>query len=96
MGLDQHKRFLEKPVTFDFDLVQKTFAICETLVREVNNYLFSQILFRAAKNVNWKNDLRSDKKFIKAYFDLFAISSENTNKNIRTCHSELMPKFYVP
>jgi hypothetical protein len=94
-GLNEYSDCLEKPVEVDFDSVNEIFQVCLSLVQEINDYLFIELLKRSSKSIPWENDLRKDKKKLKLYYDLFSKSSQNNLVSIKECHKELMSAIYT-
>jgi len=95
-GLNDHGRFLEKPIEVDFDSVHEIFAICRSLVQEVNDFVFCELLKRSGGAIRWKKDLRKDKPHLKKYFDIFCVEEKNNNSELKECHKLLMKVAYVP
>ena len=78
LGLEDHKKCLEKPLKIDFNSLQEIFLVCNNMVREINNFLFEKILNRSVSegSYSWEWDLRKDRAEFKKYYDLF-ISDKN-------------------
>ncbi|HIF9139994.1 TPA: hypothetical protein ACX6SG_002854 [Photobacterium damselae] len=72
LGLDEYRQYLEKPIKLDLIVVQEAAKACDTLVRELNDTLFSEFLTRTINVFPWKGDLRSDAKYFDKYFLLFS------------------------
>lgn len=83
LGLDDHIRFLEKPMQINFDQLNQIVLVCENLVKALNNYLFSEVLERTFRDKTelWYFDFRRDKKIFQKYYKLFR-DSTNTEKDI--------------
>ncbi|SKA71521.1 hypothetical protein [Enterovibrio nigricans] len=86
LGLDKYHEYLEKPIKLDLIVVQEAAMACDTLVKELNDTLFSEFLNRTINIYDWKGDLRSDAKYFDKYFNIFAPSG---NKELRLkCYRE--------
>ncbi|MCE9951768.1 hypothetical protein LZ618_06590 [Aeromonas allosaccharophila] len=80
LGLEEYKDFLEKPIKLDVLVIQQAANACDTLVKEINDKMFSEILSRTISEYSWSGDLRSDRKYFDKYFFLFSPASENDSR----------------
>lgn len=90
LGLKNHEKFLNKPVKMSFDDLQEIFLICNNTVKAVNNYLFKEILLRAAHYWKWNYD--EDEMKFKEYFDIFFSKESNDpsyEKSYRDAYTQL-------
>jgi len=90
LGLDEYCRFLEKPISIDLLGIQEIAVVCDTLVKEINDKLFHEIISRTVNEINWSGDLRSDKAQFKPYFELFSPSASSSVDNLRSCYHEFV------
>ncbi|BDA62206.1 hypothetical protein [Shewanella xiamenensis] len=72
LGLDEYGEYLEKPIKLNLIVVQEAAKACDTLVTELNDVLFRELLVRTINNYPWKGDLRSDGRYFDHYFKLFS------------------------
>jgi hypothetical protein len=83
LGLEAHRESLEKPLKPSIDDLQTIAEILRTFSKTINNYIFSFVLERTARNRNdegtaklysedWTWDYRSDRRRFRLYYDLFA------------------------
>lgn len=90
LGFDEFSAYLEKPISINLLTVQEIAVVCDTLIREINDRIFHEILSRTVKEINWSGDLRSDKKIFKSYFDLFSPESNRNDENLKICYREFI------
>lgn len=90
LGIDEHNVFLEKPIDVDLPAIQEIGFTCDNLIKLLNDRLFSKVLYRTAKNINWTGDLRKDKKYFKPYFSLFCPQSRFSNEELKTSYHSFM------
>ncbi|MCP4547116.1 MAG: hypothetical protein GY835_11675 [bacterium] len=76
LGLTAHKECLDKPLNLTFGPLQEVLLICTNVVRVSNDFLFNEVMIRAAENGTWKWNLRIDKKLFSRYFAAFAAGDE--------------------
>lgn len=74
LGLTQHKKLLEKPLSLDYVNLQRLIAIATGMVKTVNNFLFNATLSRLPAE-NWSGSFRSDKRLFSRYYDIFVDST---------------------
>lgn len=77
LGFDEFRSYLEKPIKLDFSVIQEAATVCNTLVKELNDKMFSDILVRSTSFINWNGDLRTDKVNFDPYFFIFSPISEH-------------------
>ncbi|MGW7159824.1 hypothetical protein [Paenibacillus taichungensis] len=97
LGLAEHGKFLEKPLQINFEHLNEMVLVCENLVKEVNNYLFCEVLERTYKSrtEQWYFDFRRDKKTFKKYYSLFVDSScDNKEKVVYKEFTKSMQEYY--
>ena len=85
LGLDEYHEYLEKPIKLELTVVQEAAKACDTLVKELNDTLFSEFLNRTINIYDWKGDLRSDAKYFDKYFNVFSPAS-NKDKKLECYH----------
>ena len=90
LGLDEYCKFLEKPISIDFLGIQEIAVVCDTLVKEINDKLFIDIISRTVNKFDWSGDLRKDKILFKPYFDLFSPILNNTSDTLRLCYYDFI------
>ncbi|WP_413529092.1 hypothetical protein [Rahnella inusitata] len=95
LGLDEYCRYLEKPISIDLLGIQEIAVVCDTLVKEVNDKLFHEIVSRTVNDISWSGDLRSDKFIFKQYFDLFSPLLTSSSDNLRSCYYEFIYAYNI-
>lgn len=78
LGLSKHSRCIEKPLKLNYSSLQESQAICLSMVKEVNNYIFKKLLLRLIIDekkkkktyVIWRWHYGRDKKKFNAYYDI--------------------------
>ncbi|MBK0127463.1 hypothetical protein IAE30_27360 [Pantoea sp. S61] len=90
LGLDEYCKFLEKPISIDLSGIQEIAVVCDTLIKEINDKIFHDILSRTVNHLNWSGDLRSDKSLFKPYFDLFSPTDSNDVATLKRCYHEFI------
>lgn len=77
---------IEKPISMNFNSIQKASKVTVNLVREINHELWSQVMNRLVDPPFWVWDFRTDKSNFRSYLSIFyesSIGSIDTNiKNI--------------
>ncbi|CAL1517955.1 hypothetical protein [Chitinophaga sp. MM2321] len=78
LGLNKHQSHIEKPIKFDFTMLQQLVTVCHNTVRITNNLLMERILNRLLvegshkiPNPIWTWDFDKDKQLFGQYFDTF-------------------------
>ncbi|TQF09468.1 hypothetical protein FJV41_44460 [Myxococcus llanfairpwllgwyngyllgogerychwyrndrobwllllantysiliogogogochensis] len=71
LGFDDHRELLEKPLVLTYASLQEAILICETFVRVMNNFLFSELLGRV-QFTSWTWDFRRDRRHFFKYYVSFA------------------------
>lgn len=90
LGLDEYCKYLEKPISVNMSGIQEIAVACDTLVKEINDKIFHDVLCRTVNYLNWCGDLRSDKGKFKPYFDLFSPSGNNDNEGLKKCYYQFI------
>ena len=98
LGLETHSSYIEKPIKLNYAALQKVAAVCTSVVKEVNQFLWQYVMMRLigepanqmhwrkkSDSIPWSWDYRRDKKRFKCYFDTFAYTGSST----------LVPDIYV-
>ncbi|MGM0938625.1 MAG: hypothetical protein ACQEWL_19660 [Pseudomonadota bacterium] len=80
LGMDEHSNFLEKPIIIGYEAIQSIASVCDNVVKELNDELFSLILSSLPNKYEWTGDFRTDKRYFSKYFDLFYSKEKNLNK----------------
>jgi hypothetical protein len=92
LGMDEHKNYLEKPITLNLSFLQNASIICLNSVRTTNNLLFNRITARRIEKlqpVHWLYP--KDKIWFKPYFDIF--SSNFLNADLITSGGQPITSF---
>ncbi|MCU0286949.1 MAG: hypothetical protein MUF15_11190 [Acidobacteria bacterium] len=86
LGLRQHEEFLGKPIRLNYQTLQVIFVICSNTVKELNNFLFREILSRTVKEncCNWSWDFDTDRETFEKYFAVF--SSDESQASIKDAY----------
>ncbi|MBL4904491.1 MAG: hypothetical protein JKZ00_00315 [Flavobacteriaceae bacterium] len=90
LGLDKHKKCIEKPLDIDFSSLQDCQAICLSVVKEINNYIFRKLLLRLIlddKNkkmttVVWKWNYNQDRKLFLTYYNVLVSNSATPSTHL--------------
>lgn len=90
LGLDEFSAYLEKPISINLLTVQEIAVVCDTLIREINDKIFHEVISRTVKELDWSGDLRSDKRLFKPYFLLFSTTDNNNDKKLKECYYEFI------
>lgn len=73
LGIEEHKDFLEKPISLNVEFLQQAYAVCLNCVKSYNNFAFNKVIVRYVdenKNlIAW--NYTSDRKWFKKYYRLF-------------------------
>ena len=79
LGLENHKRLLEKPLNLDYVALQNVIAISTCLVKTINNFLFNEILSRVPASM-WMGTYSKDRLVFMRHSALFCdkVSSHKT------------------
>lgn len=105
LGLNSHSDSIEKPLSFNYTNLQECLAICSSLAKEVNNFVFKKILKRLIcddsnndrklTNIVWKWHYGQDRKLFKLYHDTLVsqVSNPGTHSNAREAY-DLYKEFY--
>lgn len=73
LGIESHGELIEKPIVFTYGLLQDAFQVVDVCVRSVNNFLFTNLVYRMADNNEWSwiynDDWRKFDKYYKTFVD---------------------------
>lgn len=84
LGLDDHHKFLEKPLKLSSQHMEEIAFIVDNFVKSVNNVVYKYVMDRTAKNKNgeangekiyksdWSWDFESDAERFQKYYSIFA------------------------
>ena len=89
MHEESFKDCLEKPLKMNFETIQKASKVTLNLVKEINQFIFEEIMKRLAKDDNfWTWDFRKDKKLFTKYMSVFyEFEYPIVNEKIKECLS---------
>jgi hypothetical protein len=87
LGMDDHRNFLEKPITLDIVAVQNIASISESLVIEINNFLFKELLSRTIKTIPWEGNVVEDSDKFLPYYSLFISKELDTELYKQNCYN---------
>lgn len=103
LGLSTHSKFLEKPVLLNKDAMADIADLTFTLVKSINNDVFSFVIkrsatgklpFRDAPGIGWSWHKARDKVRFKAYYDIFSSMKDATPSPLTDEVYELFRKEY--
>jgi hypothetical protein len=87
LGLDQHSKFLERPVLLKWDALADIADLAFTLVKSINNGVFGFVMERSATHtlpfhttpgIGWAWNKARDKARFKAYYEIFCSTKDAT------------------
>lgn len=98
LGLDNHKGCIEKPLKLNYSSLQDCQAICLSVVKEINNYIFRKLLIRLVATgkkkkkttVIWKWNYNQDRKLFNNYYKILVSNSATptTHTNAKAAYDE--------
>lgn len=88
LGMDDHRDFLEKPITLDIVAVQNIASISESLVIEINNSLFKELLSRTIKTLQWEGNLNNDEDKFLPYYSLYISKELDSDSYKKSCYDD--------
>lgn len=96
LGIEQHKRFLEEPISLNLSSLQNLNVICLNCVKAYNDFIFNALIYRYIENngssIEWNYNI--DRKWFNKYFYLFVSEELKADRTLTGSSAYTCKKAY--